>query len=169
VVTAVYILNHAPKHSLEGRTPYESWHGKKASVHHLHTFGCVVYVKDTKPHLVKMDAWCKKGVFLGYETGSKGYFVFDPVENWVLVSRDIAFDENNFWNWENNVQEEQDGDPFTVEYLVAAPGEEVAAAPGPTAPATPMVELGSPPTVQAPGAGGRLCASTGGVHHTTHH
>jgi hypothetical protein len=96
VVTAVYILNRAPTRSLEGKTPYEVWHGKKPSVHHLRTFGCVVYVKDTRPHLAKLDARGKKGVFIGYEIGSKAYRVFDPVENKVLVSCDVAFDENNF-------------------------------------------------------------------------
>jgi hypothetical protein len=96
VVTAVYIFNRAPTRSLEVRTPYEVWHGKKPSVHHMHTFGCVVYVKDTKPHLAKLDAWVKKGVFIGYETWIKAYGVFDLVENRVHVSRDVAFDENNF-------------------------------------------------------------------------
>jgi hypothetical protein len=55
-----------------------------------------VYVKDTRPHLAKLDARGKKGVFIGYEIGSKAYRVFDPVENKVLVSRDVVFDENNF-------------------------------------------------------------------------
>jgi hypothetical protein len=96
VVIVVYILNRAPTRSLEGKTPYEVWHGKKPSVHHLRTFGCVVYVKDTRPHLAKLDAQGKKGVFIGYETGSKAYSVFDPVENKVHVSRHVAFDENNF-------------------------------------------------------------------------
>jgi hypothetical protein len=150
VVTAVYILNHAPTCSLDGRTPYEVWHGKKPSVRHLCTFGCVVYVKDTKPHLVKLDARGKKGVFIGYETGSKAYRVFDPMENQVHLSRDVAFDENNFRNWENNVQEEQAGDPFMVEYQVTGLGEEVANTPGVAAPVTPIVEPESPPIAHAP-------------------
>jgi hypothetical protein len=65
VVTAVYILNPVPTCSLKGRTPYEVWHGKKPSVHHLRNFGCVAYVKDTSPHLAKLDARGKKVVFIG--------------------------------------------------------------------------------------------------------
>jgi hypothetical protein len=56
----------------------------------------VAYVKDTSPHLAKMDARGKKVVFIGYETRSKAYHVFDPVENRALVSRDIVFYENPY-------------------------------------------------------------------------
>ncbi|KAL6621206.1 hypothetical protein ACP70R_033638 [Stipagrostis hirtigluma subsp. patula] len=42
VTTAVYLLNRTPTKSLEGKTPYEAWHGRKPAVQHLRTFGCVV-------------------------------------------------------------------------------------------------------------------------------
>jgi hypothetical protein len=35
VVTAVYILNRLPTKALNGRTPYEVWHGRKPVVSHL--------------------------------------------------------------------------------------------------------------------------------------
>jgi transposase InsO family protein len=44
VLTAVYLLNRAPTKSVEGMTPFEAWYGKKPAVHHLRTFGCLVYV-----------------------------------------------------------------------------------------------------------------------------
>jgi transposase InsO family protein len=45
VLTVVFILNRSPTQSVEGRTPYEVWHGKKPSVDYFHTFGCVAHVK----------------------------------------------------------------------------------------------------------------------------
>jgi hypothetical protein len=30
--------------------PYEAWHDKKPTVHHLHTFGCMAYMEVTRPH-----------------------------------------------------------------------------------------------------------------------
>lgn len=39
------------------------------------------------------------GVFLGYEPGTKGYKVYDPVKNKLMVSRDAVFDEKKAWNW----------------------------------------------------------------------
>jgi hypothetical protein len=98
VVTAVYLLNRAPTQNLDGKTLYEVWHDKKPLVHHLCTFGCVAYIKETKPHLAKLDAHGKKAVFIAYEAGSKAYRVFDPVNNKVHVSRDIVFNENMFWH-----------------------------------------------------------------------
>jgi hypothetical protein len=96
VTTAVYLLNRSLTSSLEGRTSYEAWHGNKPAIHHLHTFGCVVYTKVTRPHLAKFDDRGRKGVFIGYEAGSKAYRVYDPVEGRVIVSRDIVFNENTF-------------------------------------------------------------------------
>ena len=35
VVSAVYILNRSPTKALDGRMPYEAWHGRKPEVSHL--------------------------------------------------------------------------------------------------------------------------------------
>jgi hypothetical protein len=57
---------------------YEAWHGRKPSVEHLRTFGSVVYIKNTKPHLKKLEDQSTKMVFVGYEAGTKGYRAYDP-------------------------------------------------------------------------------------------
>lgn len=49
VTTAVYVLNRAFTRSVDGKTPYEAWHGKRPSVEHLRIFGCVVHVKSARP------------------------------------------------------------------------------------------------------------------------
>ena len=51
VNTAVYILNRASSKALQGQTPYEKWTGRKPSVDHLRTFGCIAHVKDDNMHL----------------------------------------------------------------------------------------------------------------------
>jgi len=38
---------------------------------------------------------CKKLVFIGYDEKTKGYKLFNPVTNKVLVSRDVVIDEEN--------------------------------------------------------------------------
>jgi hypothetical protein len=55
VATAVYLLNRSPTKGVHGMTPFEAWYGKKPAVHYLRTFGCVVYVKNTKPNLKKLE------------------------------------------------------------------------------------------------------------------
>ena len=65
--TAVYVLNRCPTKSVEGMTPFEAWYGKKPAVHHLKTFGCIVYVRNTAPHLKKLEDHGRKMIFVGYE------------------------------------------------------------------------------------------------------
>jgi hypothetical protein len=55
VVTAVYLLNQVPCKAVDDKIPFEAWYGKWLAVHHLKTFGCVVYVHNTKPHMKKLD------------------------------------------------------------------------------------------------------------------
>jgi hypothetical protein len=55
VITAVYILNRVPCKAVDGKTPFEVWYGRKPVVHHLKTFGCIVYMKNMKPNLKKLE------------------------------------------------------------------------------------------------------------------
>ena len=121
VRVAVYLLNRSPTKSLSGKTPYEVWYGKKPGVKHLRTFGCVAYVKRVGPRISKLSDRSVPGVFLGYETGTKGYRVYDPVKDKLMVSRDIIFDEQTAWNWEGKESrtQEQTAAPetFSVQYF----------------------------------------------------
>jgi transposase InsO family protein len=93
VKTVVYLLNRSPTKSLDGKTPFEVWYGRKPSVRHLHTFGCKVFAKRIQPGITKLADRSTPGVFLGYEPGTKGYRVYDPVNDKLLVTRDVIFDE----------------------------------------------------------------------------
>ena len=65
IVTAVFLLNQAPTKSLDGMTSFEAWHGRRPAVHFLCTFGCVVHVKDVRPHPSKLADHSRKMVFIG--------------------------------------------------------------------------------------------------------
>jgi transposase InsO family protein len=141
-MTAVYTLNRSPTCNVEGRTSYEAWHGKKSSMHHLRVFGCTAYMKITRPRLTKLDDRGLKTVFISYKPGSKAYRLYDPISGRVQVSRDVVFDENTFWRWDNPDTEEQGAEPFTVEYLITEPDE--GGAPGYGAPSTTPSHTSSP-------------------------
>jgi transposase InsO family protein len=100
VKTAVYILNRAPSKRLHDQTPFEAWFGRKPGVKHLRTFGCKAYVKRVGPGISKLSDRSVPGVFLGYEPGTKGYRVYDPIKDKLMISRDVIFDEKATWNWE---------------------------------------------------------------------
>lgn len=57
------------------------------------------------------------GVFLGYEPGTKGYRVYDPVNNKLMVTRDVIFDEKKGWNWVENGSRESNGATATAPYF----------------------------------------------------
>jgi hypothetical protein len=78
--------------SLQGKTPYEAWHGRTPVVSYLKTFGCVAYTKDLG-QLRKLDDRGKPSIFIGYTEGAKAYRILDPMTQWVKVSRDVIFDE----------------------------------------------------------------------------
>lgn len=103
VSTAVYLLNRAPTKSLHGRTPYEAWHDRKPSVHHLRTFGCHVKVG---PGISKLSDRSTPMVFIGYETGSKGYRVYDPIAKELHISCDVIFEESWAWDWKQQANTE---------------------------------------------------------------
>jgi hypothetical protein len=92
VVTAVYILNRLPTKALNGRTPYEAWHGRKPAVSHLRVFGCVAFAMELG-HIGKLDDRSTPEVFIGYVEGSKAYRILDPETQRVRMTRDVVFDE----------------------------------------------------------------------------
>jgi hypothetical protein len=61
----VYVLNRCPTKSVDGMTPFEAWHRRKPTVHHLRTFMCIVYVRNTMPHLKKLEDRGHKMIFVG--------------------------------------------------------------------------------------------------------
>jgi hypothetical protein len=68
-----------PAHTkaLNGRTPYEAWHGRKPVVSHLRVFGCLAFSKELGP-IGKLNDRNTPGVFIGYAEGSKAYRILDP-------------------------------------------------------------------------------------------
>jgi hypothetical protein len=109
VNTTIYLLNRAPTKVVQGMTPFEAWYGKKPVVDHLKVFGCIAYVRNTKPHLKKLDDRGRKMIFVGYERGTKAYRAYDHVTKRVHVTRDIVFDEQAKWDWGADIEAKSNG------------------------------------------------------------
>ena len=71
MTTTVFILNRAPTKAMKGVTSFKAWYRRKPSVSFLRTFSCVSHVKNTKPHLGKLEDRSTSMVLLGYEEGTK--------------------------------------------------------------------------------------------------
>ena len=124
VNTVVYILNMMTTKGTSGKTPYELWNGSTPAVHHLRTFGCVAHVKNTGPHMKKLNHRSRPMIFVGYEPGSKAYRVYDPMTRRVHISRDVVFDEEARWEWGTDPTTINDGE-FRIEYTTVAHPEVV--------------------------------------------
>jgi hypothetical protein len=124
VNAALYVLNRCSTKSIDDMTPFEAWHGRKPAVYHLKTFGCIVYVRNMTPQLKKLKDRGRKMIFVGYESSSKVYHVYDPITKRVHVTRDVVFDEQAQWVWGSGGHDgKPDGgdDVFTVEYTTMGP------------------------------------------------
>jgi hypothetical protein len=107
-----------------------------------------MHIKVTRPNLKKLDDRSKKGIFVGYDTGSKAYRCYDPIDQRIIITRNVVFNEARQWSWENTDNElAADAEPFTVEYETEVIHDAAPASPSPTPP------LASPPTGEyaAPG------------------
>lgn len=95
----MYLLNRVPTKALTEITPYKVWTGRKPSVEHWMVFGCVAHMKVPSAHTKKLDDRSTVVVYLGVEHGSKAYRLYDPRSGKMLVSRDVAFEEEKKWDW----------------------------------------------------------------------
>ena len=78
---------------MKNKTPYEAWHGEKPKVDHLRVFGCDAYARVPKDERGKLDAKARKCILLGYGDTTKGYRLYYPVQDKVIHSRDVMFNE----------------------------------------------------------------------------
>ena len=92
VITATYIQNRLPSKSVE-KTPYELWKGRKPNLKHLRVFGSKVFCYIPKEKRTKLDEKAEEGIFVGYSDRTKGYRVYVPTMDKVILSRSVEFDE----------------------------------------------------------------------------
>ena len=85
-------------------------------MHHLRTFGCLVHVRKAGPGISKLSDRSTPMVFVGYEAGTKGYRVFDPVSRKLHISRDVIFEEGRAWDWKKQTGVDSVDSGFSVEY-----------------------------------------------------
>lgn len=98
VNTAAYIINRSPTKKMENITPEEAWTGVKPNVSHFRVFGSVCYRHVPDQLRTKLDDKGEVMIMVGYHS-TGGYKLVNPVNNKIVISRDIVFDEGNAWKW----------------------------------------------------------------------
>lgn len=95
VSIACYLINRRPHTGIHLKTPFEVWSSKHADYSSLRAFGYTVYYHVNEG---KLEPRAKKGVFVGFKDGVKGYRIWSPSKKRVILSRNVVFDENSMFN-----------------------------------------------------------------------
>jgi transposase InsO family protein len=94
LLTANYLRNVLPA-SGKAAVPHALLFGATPDLSHLRQFGCTAYVLTPKHQRAgKLDPVSASGLFVGYPESTKGYKIFFPETDTVVVSRDVRFIES---------------------------------------------------------------------------
>ena len=112
---SVHVLNRCPTFAVKNMTLEEAWATHKPTVDHFRIFGCIAYAHISDEKRKKLDDKGVKCIFLGVSEESKTYRLYNLVTKRIIVSRDVIFDEEHAWDWNNtgkqpslmNVNEEE--------------------------------------------------------------
>jgi hypothetical protein len=102
VACRVYILNVSPTRSVKNKFPQESWSSMKSSVSNFKFFGCVAYAHVPQELRRKLNDRSEKIICIGYSEKYKEYRLYNLVTKKLLVSRDVKFQEDKFWDNQTN-------------------------------------------------------------------
>ena len=90
---ACYLISKSPRAALDGKAAEEVWIGSPIYYSGFKVFGCPTYVHIPNEERSKLDAKSRQFIFLGYQKVVKGFKLWDPKANKVVISRDVVFDE----------------------------------------------------------------------------
>ena len=98
VATTIYLINRCPTKPVCDKIPLEAWSRNRWIVEHLRVFKCVAYAHVPKEQRQKQDEKGVKCIFIGYNSESKAYRLYDPIDKKIIISRDVEFLENQSWD-----------------------------------------------------------------------
>ena len=96
--TFIHIWNRTPTSAVPGKTPWETFYGKKPDLSMLRVWGCVAYVHIQRDKRVggSLGSHMEKCIFIGYPPDYKGWKFYNPVTKKSVVSERAQFDERYF-------------------------------------------------------------------------
>ena len=74
---AVFLINRLPSKVLNNKTPIELLYNTPPDISIIKIFGCECFASTLSNSRTKLDPRARRGVYLGYKPGIKGYVFFD--------------------------------------------------------------------------------------------
>ena len=75
------------------KTPYELWKGRKPNVKYFRIFGSTCFILKDRENVGKFDSQSDEGIFLGYPSTSKAYWVYNKRTKKVMKTINVVIDE----------------------------------------------------------------------------
>jgi hypothetical protein len=88
------MVNRTPTKALKNITPKEAWTKIKPNVSHFRVFGSIAWAHIPDEKRKALQPKTEKCIFVGYYEDVKGYRIFQPHCNEIIIRRDVKFDEN---------------------------------------------------------------------------
>ena len=76
------------------RTPEEAFTGRRTNIGHLKMFGCLTYSHVPSEKRTKLEPTTEKGILVGYNEMTKGYWIYLPAQQKLVVRWDVRFEED---------------------------------------------------------------------------
>nr|KYP36109.1 Retrovirus-related Pol polyprotein from transposon TNT 1-94 [Cajanus cajan] len=92
---AIFLINRVPSPIISHKTPFELLNKIPPDFSMLKVFGCLCYA-STHNQRHKFEPRSRKGIFMGFQNGTKGFVILDINTREILVSRNVIFHETSF-------------------------------------------------------------------------
>ncbi|CAN1833819.1 Retrovirus-related Pol polyprotein from transposon TNT 1-94 [Linum perenne] len=109
---AVFLINRVPSPVLKNKTPFEILYHKPPALEDLKVFGSLCFATTITAQRTKFDSRARKGIFIGYTPGIKGYKIYDLITHSTFVSRDVIFYESVFPFYDLSQHDSADSSSF---------------------------------------------------------
>ena len=87
------------------KTPYELWKGRKPNVKYFRIFGSTCFILKDRENVGKFDSRSNEGIFLGYSSTSKAYWVYNKRTMKVMKTVNVVIDESSNSSFEKGIKE----------------------------------------------------------------
>lgn len=92
VFTACYLINRVYLRSKTLNTPYELCYGRKPNLSYLRVFGSKCYILKHREHRGIFDSKSDEGIFLGYASYSRAFWVYNVRTKVMMESINVISD-----------------------------------------------------------------------------
>ena len=102
---AVNTACHTVNRVYSKKASYKLWKGRKPNVKYFRIFGSTCFILYDRENVGKFDSWSDEGIFLGYSSTSKAYWLYNKRTMKVMETVNVVIDESSDSSFEKVIEE----------------------------------------------------------------